>query len=283
MEEMLAHQAGHAVRVTDRVRAERAKRVQLAVTNSQSALAAKLASRRNLHAKFLALGEALRCAEPPRRLECFDVSHTQGDQTVASCVVFDREGAVKSAYRRFNIENVRPGDDYGALAQAVDRRYRRIRNGKVEPPDVLFIDGGKGQVAAVCQALAALEMPEIRVIGVAKGPDRKPGMEVLIPAETRLPLILPSHSPALHLIQQIRDEAHRFAVTGHRQRLAKAKSGSSLEEIPGLGPKRRQQLLRQFGGLREIGRAGVDALTSVDGISRQLAQRIFEAFHEHEL
>jgi excinuclease ABC subunit C len=283
LEEVLARQAGHAVKLCHRLRGERAKRLQLAVTNAANDLAAKLASRRDLYARFLDLGQALNCPEPPRRLECFDISHTQGEQTVASCVVFDRQGPAKSAYRRFNIDGIRPGDDYAALAQATSRRYRRIKDGEIEPPDILFIDGGKGQVAAVGAALADLDMGGVRIVGVAKGPDRKPGMEVLIPAETGQPLMLPAHSPALLLIQQIRDEAHRFAVTGHRQRRSKAKQHSTLEDIAGLGPKRRQQLLRQFGGLREISRASVDALIRVDGISQQLAQRIYDTFHEREI
>lgn len=281
IEEVLSAEAGHSVRLTARPRGERARRLQLAQTNAESALAAKLANRRDLHARFLALGKALGC-EPPRRLECFDISHTQGSQTVASCVVFDRQGPVKSAYRRFNIEGIQPGDDYAALHQAVSRRYRRIQNGEVEAPDILFIDGGKGQVQAVREALAALKMPPIRLIGVAKGPDRRPGQEVLHVADTGESLLLPPHSPALLLVQQIRDEAHRFAVTGHRQRRARVRQRSALDGITGLGPKRRQQLLRQFGGLREISRAGVETLSTVDGISRQLAQRIYDAFHEQD-
>ncbi|HYE34659.1 excinuclease ABC subunit UvrC [Methylocaldum sp.] len=282
VEEVLATQSGHSVQISARLRGERQKRLQLALINAENALNAKLANRQDLYARFLSLGEALHCPEPPRRLECFDISHTQGDQTVASCVVFDRQGPVKSAYRRFNIEGVTPGDDYGALAQAVSRRYQRIKQGEIDAPDILFIDGGKGQVNAVRETLAELEMDRIRTIGVAKGPDRKPGMEMLFPAGSSDAIILPSHSPALLLIQQIRDEAHRFAITGHRQRRAKAKKQSALDDIAGLGPKRRQQLLRQFGGLREISRAGVDALSSVEGISDQLAKRIYETFHERE-
>ncbi|MFM8443655.1 MAG: excinuclease ABC subunit UvrC [Methylococcus sp.] len=281
LEEVLTGQAGHPVRIVSKPRGERARRLELAQTNAETALAAKLANRQDLHGRFLALGTALDCP-PPRRLECFDISHTQGELTVASCVVFDRQGPVKSAYRRFNIEGIEPGDDYAALAQAVSRRYRRIKEGEIEAPDILFIDGGKGQVSAVMTALAETGADSPQVLGIAKGPDRKPGMEVLIPAESRPPFMLPSHSPALLLIQQIRDEAHRFAITGHRQRRAKARKQSSLEEIPGLGPKRRQQLLRQFGGLREISRAGVDALARIDGISQQLAQRIYDTFHEQE-
>jgi excinuclease ABC subunit C len=282
VEEVLAGQSGHAVQISARVRGERQKRLQLALINAENALTAKLANRQDLYARFLSLGEALHLQEPPRRLECFDISHTQGELTVASCVVFDRQGPVKSAYRRFNIEGVTPGDDYGALAQAVSRRYQRIKQGEVEAPDILFIDGGKGQISAVREVLRELGMDAIRTVGVAKGPDRKPGMETLFPADSTDAIILPSHSPALLLIQQIRDEAHRFAITGHRQRRAKARKQSALEDIAGLGPKRRQQLLRQFGGLREISRAGVDALSSVEGISAQLAKRIYETFHERE-
>ena len=282
LEEMLTAQAGHSVRISGKLRGERARRVQLALTNAESALTAKLANRQDMHARFLALGQTLQCAETPKRLECFDISHTQGELTVASCVVFDQQGPVKSAYRRFNIEGIQPGDDYAALAQAVTRRYRRVREGEFDPPDILLIDGGKGQVKAVMAALDDLGMASIRTLGVAKGPNRKPGMEVLIPAESTSAFMLPSNSPALLLIQQIRDEAHRFAITGHRQRRAKVRKQSTLEGIPGLGIKRRQQLLRQFGGVREISRAGVDALSRIDGISLQLAQRIYDTFHEQE-
>jgi len=282
LEEVLTTQAKHAIHISPNTRGERLKRVQLALTNAENALQAKLANQQDLYGRFVSLGEELRRAEPPKRLECFDISHTMGQQTVASCVVFDRQGAVKSAYRRFNIEGIEPGDDYAALAQAVTRRYQRIKKGEYEAPDILLIDGGKGQVSSVREALRAIEMEQIYILGVAKGPDRKPGMEMLFPAGQNEPILLPSHSPALLLIQQIRDEAHRFAITGHRQRRSKAKNQSTLELIEGLGPKRRQQLLKQFGGLREISRAGVDALCSVEGINRQLAQRIYETFHEQD-
>ncbi len=282
LEEVLTGQAKHAVHISPNTRGERLKRVELAQTNAENTLKVKLANQQDLHGRFLSLGEALGRTEPPRRLECFDISHTMGEQTVASCVVFDRQGAVKSAYRRFNIAGIEPGDDYAALAQAVTRRYQRIKKGEFEAPDILLIDGGKGQVSAVTDALKAIEMDEIYILGVAKGTDRKPGMEMLFPAGQNQPILLPSHTPALLLIQQIRDEAHRFAITGHRQRRAKAKTQSSLELIEGLGPKRRQQLLKQFGGLREVSRADVNALCSVEGINRQLAQRIYETFHEQE-
>jgi len=282
LEEVLSAQAKHAVHISPNTRGERLKRVQLALTNAENTLQAKLANQQDLYGRFINLGEALGLVEPPKRLECFDISHTMGEQTVASCVVFDRQGPVKSAYRRFNIEGIQPGDDYAALAQAVTRRYQRIKKGEVEAPDILLIDGGKGQVGAVKEALTSIDMAEINLIGVAKGPDRKPGMEILFRAGQNQPILLPASSPALLLVQQIRDEAHRFAITGHRQRRSKAKTQSSLEMIEGLGPKRRQQLLKQFGGLREISRADVNALCSVEGINRQLAQRIYETFHEQD-
>ena len=282
LEQVLSEQAKHAVQISPNTRGERLRRVQLALTNAENALQAKLSNQQDLYGRFLRLGDELGFDEPPNRLECFDISHTQGELTVASCVIFDRQGPVKSAYRRFNIEGITQGDDYAALAQAVSRRYQRIQKGEYEAPDILLIDGGKGQVGAVKDALTELGMDEIYILGVAKGPDRKPGMEMLFPAGQNEPILLPAHSPALLLIQQIRDEAHRFAITGHRQRRAKARKVSTLEAIEGLGPKRRQQLLKQFGGLREISRAGVEALCSVEGINRQLAQRIYETFHEQD-
>jgi len=282
IEEALSNQAGHSVRIVTNPRGERARRVQLALSNAENALSTRLSSRQSLFERYLALGEALKLTTTPRRLECFDISHTQGELTVASCVVFDQQGPLKTAYRRFNIEGIQGGDDYAALQQAVTRRYQRIRAGEYDPPDVLFIDGGRGQVNAVRESLKALDMSQIITIGIAKGPDRKPGQEVLICGESGHTFMLPSHSPALLLIQQIRDEAHRFAITGHRQRRAKARTQSSLDGIPGLGPKRRQQLLRQFGGIREIERASIETLAQVEGISQQLAERIYEHLHDQE-
>lgn len=282
LEEFLTRQAGHNVRIQSNPRGDRARQLELAVMNAESALAARLTGQQGMLARFLSLAEVLHCRTVPERIECFDISHTQGNQTVASCVVFDQAGPVKSAYRRFNIEGITPGDDCGALKQAVSRRYRRIRNGEIQAPDLLFIDGGKPQVNAVREVLLEWGLDSLMTMGVAKGVDRRPGMEVLIPADTGQPFNLPVNSPALLLIQQIRDEAHRFAITGHRQRRSRQKGQSALEGIPGLGPKRRQQLLKQFGGLREISRAGVDSLSRVEGISRQLAQRIYENFQERE-
>jgi len=282
LETVLSEQAGRKIALSSRVRGDRARWVAMAANNVGHALRAHLANRSNLRQRFETLQEALELDELPQRLECFDISHTMGEATVASCVVFDTEGAVKSDYRRFNIEGITPGDDYAAMHQALTRRYRRLKDGEGRYPDILLIDGGKGQTAQAEAVLAELAVAGVLVVGVAKGPTRKPGLEQLILSGSEAPIILPADSPALHLIQQVRDEAHRFAITGHRQRRAKARKTSSLEGISGLGPKRRQQLLRQFGGLQEVARAGVEELSNVPGISRQLAQRIFDAFHpEH--
>jgi excinuclease ABC subunit C len=229
--------------------------------------------------RLLMLQEVLQLEEPPGRMECFDISHTQGEGTVASCVVFDAQGPRKSDYRRFNIRDIADGDDYAAMEQALLRRYTRLKTDDARLPEVLFIDGGKGQVGVARRVLEELQIEEILIVGVAKGPERRPGLEVLhIPAQGRT-LELDGASPALHLIQQIRDEAHRFAITGHRQRRAKARNASPLETIPGVGPRRRQRLLKQFGGLQEVARAGVEDLHKVPGISRALAQQIYDTFH----
>ena len=207
------------------------------------------------------------------------MSHTSGEATVASCVVFNTAGPLKSDYRRFNLSPAAPGDDYAAMAEALRRRYERVRKGEVAMPDVLFVDGGKGQLAAAMQVLADMQLDWLSVVAVAKGRARRPGAERLLRPGSDRPLSLPPDSPALLLIQQIRDEAHRFAITGHRQRRAKARRSSRLEEIPGLGPKRRRELLRQFGGLQGVIGAGVDDLVQVRGISRKLAETIYNDLH----
>jgi len=280
--QVLTKHAGHGVSISPNVRSDRAKWLQMAVVNAGNGLSTKLADKQGIYARFLSLQEELGCQEVPKRLECFDISHTQGDFTVASCVVFDREGPVKSAYRRFNIEGITPGDDYAAIYQAVSRRFKRLVKGEHEAPEILFIDGGKGQVNEAEKALAELNVNSVMIVGVSKGPDRKAGMENLIMPGQELPLDITPNASALLLIQHIRDEAHRFAITGHRTRRGKAKKESVLETIAGLGPKRRQQLLKQFGGMQGISRAGVDALCSVNGISRQLAQRIYDTFHHQD-
>ena len=279
---VLAEQAKRSVVISSRVRGDRLRWLKMAETNAENTLTGMLSNREGLYARFLSLQRELGLKEIPRRLECFDISHTQGEQTVASCVVFDHEGPVKSAYRRFNIEDVTPGDDYAAMAQAIARRYKRMKKGEHACPDILFVDGGKGQVSATQKVLKELEVKDVMIIGVAKGADRKPGMESLVLGDDDRTLSITPGASALLLIQQIRDEAHRFAITGHRQRRSRAKTQSRLESIEGLGPKRRQTLLRQFGGLQGLRRAGVDALCSVDGISQQLAQRIYDTFHQQD-
>ncbi len=282
LSEVLAAKAGHQVSISCRLRGDRLRWMNMAAANAENSLAIKLSDKQGLYARFLSLQASLGCEQVPNRLECFDISHTQGDQTVASCVVFTREGPLKSAYRRFNIEGITPGDDYAAINQAVTRRYKRLQQGEHSAPDILFIDGGKGQVKEAQKVLKELAVKDVMIVGVSKGPDRKPGMEKLILAgDNKLVEIAPD-AVGLLLIQHIRDEAHRFAITGHRQRRSKAKKQSVLETISGLGPKRRRHLLKQFGGLQGISRAGVDALCSVDGINRQLAQRIYDTFHHQQ-
>ena len=234
---------------------------------------------RRSSAQFRELGEVLELEESPERLECFDVSHTAGEATVASCVVFNAAGPLKSDYRRFNLTPPAAGDDYAALSEALRRRYARVKQGEVPVPDVLFVDGGKGQLAEAQTVLAELELNWLRVAAVAKGRGRKPGMEQLFVSGRKTPIRLPPDSPALLLVQQIRDEAHRFAITGHRQRRGKARRTSPLEGIPGLGPKKRRELLRQFGGLQGVMGAGVEDLSRIRGIGRRLAETIYNELH----
>ncbi len=279
LEAVLGEEAGHRVSLRHNLRGQRARWVAMAVENARQSLAIRLNSQASQLARLEALQEVLDLDELPRRLECFDISHTRGEATVAACVVFDTQGPRTSDYRRFNIEGITPGDDYAAMHQALTRRYRRLKAGEGLLPDVLFIDGGKGQVQKARDVLDELGIEGVTLVGVAKGPGRKPGLETLHLSGPGAEIILPADSRALHLIQQIRDEAHRFAITGHRQRRQKRRTTSPLEAIPGLGPKRRQQLLRQFGGLQEVARAGVEDLQRVPGISTRLAQQIYDAFH----
>jgi len=279
MAEMLAENTGHRVEIKYRVRGDRARWLAMAQTNARHAAAMRQKSHATVTQQLEALAEALDLDEVPQRLECFDVSHTGGEATVASCVVFGSEGPVKSDYRRFNISGVVAGDDYAALAQALQRRYARVKKGEVPTPDVLVIDGGRGQLNKAFEVVEELQLDGVQLVGVAKGQGRRPGRERLYLPGQPQPIRLPAASPALHLIQQVRDEAHRFAITAHRGRRQKRQFSSPLEEIPGLGPKRRRELLRQFGGLQAVARAGVDDLTRVKGISHRLAASIYEHFH----
>lgn len=275
--EVLSERSGRKVQITASVRGQRAQWLSLAGENAKMNLANYVADRRNMFARFVALQDALQLDEIPQRLECFDISHTMGEATVASCVVFDSNGPLKSDYRRFNIEGVTPGDDYGAMEQALRRRYRRIKDGEAPLPDVLVIDGGKGQLGVARQILTELEVPELTLLGIAKGPERRPDLERYFLDEQELQM---SHyADAVHLLQHIRDEAHRFAITGHRQRRANKRNKSELENIAGVGPKRRRDLLSHFGGLAGIKGASVEEIAKVPGLSRTLAQDIYDAVH----
>ena len=224
-----------------------------------------------------ALQQALQLSDLPEQIECYDVSHTQGEATVASCVAFNREGSKTSDYRRFNIRDVTPGDDYGALKQALKRRYTKLKTANEKCPDIVIIDGGKGQLNVAIGVMEELQVSGVLLMGIAKGRSRKPGLEEIFVQGRDQPLRLAADSLAMHLLQQIRDEAHRFAITAHRNQRGKARQHSSLEDIPGIGAKRRRALLQHFGGLQEVRRAGVEELAKVPGISRQLAQLIHDA------
>ncbi|WP_111873537.1 excinuclease ABC subunit UvrC [Aeromonas bivalvium] len=280
----LSQTAGYKVRVQSRTRAERARFIKLAAINAESALRSRLAHKSTMAARLVQLEELLELERPIARMECFDISHTMGERTVASCVVFNREGPFSAEYRRFNIEGITGGDDYAAMEQALARRFGKQQTPD-KVPDVLFIDGGLGQLRRAEEILARqlefLGGKHPLLVGIAKGVTRKAGLETLIMGESHEEMHLPADMPALHLIQHIRDESHRFAITGHRARRAKARTSSSLEEIQGVGPKRRQALLKYLGGLQEVKKASVDELARVPGISQELAQHIFESLHGH--
>ncbi|MGB0712959.1 MAG: excinuclease ABC subunit UvrC, partial [Gammaproteobacteria bacterium] len=283
MEEVFSTQAGRRVKLSASVRGERARWLALARENAEQALGARLSSDADLLRRYDALQDALGLDAPIQRMECFDISHTMGESTVASCVVFDPGGPLKSDYRRFNIKGITGGDDYAAMDQALRRRYRERDDEDDDArklPDLLIIDGGKGQLTQAEEVLEDLGLDRILLLGIAKGVERKPGWETLILGGGRTILNLGADSPALHLLQQIRDEAHRFAITGHRQRRQRSRNTSRLEEISGLGPKRRQSLLKHFGGLREVAAASVEELAKAPGVSRPLAERIHAHFHE---
>lgn len=270
---------GRELAISYRVRATRARWQQLAVTNAEQALSARLANRQHVAARFESLAEALQLDEIPQRLECFDISHSSGEATVASCVVFGPEGPIKSDYRRYNIEGITGGDDYAAMHQALTRRFSKIKDGEGKLPDILLVDGGKGQLAMAREVLEELAVPELILLGVAKGTTRKPGLETLYLNDAAHDFTLPGNSPALHLIQQIRDESHRFAITGHRARLGKTRRTSTLEGVAGVGPKRRRELLNHFGGLQELSRASIEEIAKSPGISKKLAELIYAALH----
>jgi len=280
MEQAFAERYGYKVQIRSNVRGPRRGWVDMAHANAREALLMKLAGTATIEKQFAARGDALSMDEAPSRIECFDISHTGGGETVASCVVFGTEGPIKSAYRRFNIKDVAEGDDYGAIAQVIRRRYTRLKNGEAPLPDLILVDGGKGQLSAAAAELDAIQLHGPLLAAVAKGPARRPGKEVIHVRGDARELRLDSDSMALHLIQQARDEAHRFAITGHRQRRGKARQTSPLEGITGVGPKKRRELLRHFGGIQGVRQAGVSDLRKVNGISTTLAEVIYDRFHD---
>ena len=282
LERAFTEKAGKKIALAVGPRGAPRRWVQMAKLNADEALRRHLTGKIDMQGRFEALRDALKLESTPERIECFDISHTMGEATVAACVVFDMNGPVKSDYRRFNIEGIEPGDDYGAMTQALTRRYRKVKEGEGRLPDLLLIDGGKGQLSVAEGVMQELQLAGVKLVGVAKGRERKPGQEQLFLSGSGRPTILPPTSAGLHLIQQIRDEAHRFAIAGHRARRGKARTSSTIERIPGIGGKRRQALLKNFGGLREVARAGVEDLARVPGISPQLAQKIYDAFHGEE-
>ena len=279
LEAALAEQAKRPIRLITSPQGERRIWLEMAEKNALLSLANRVRERGTQEARLVALREALGLPEAAQRIECFDISHTMGEATVASCVVFDGHGMQKSEYRRFNIRDITPGDDYAAMRQVLARRYERLSTEGSKMPDLILIDGGKGQVAQARSALVELGLNDVSVVGVAKGPERKPGLEELIVEGEGAPVILPPQHPGLHLIQQIRDEAHRFAIVGHRARRGKTRTTSELNEIPGIGDKRRRALLAHFGGLKGVQSAAMDEIMKVEGISRSIAQRIYRHLH----
>ncbi len=279
---LLSERKGKAVRLKHKHRSERKQWMAMALNNAAIALQTRLSAKDKYLARFENLQDALRLNEPVMRVECFDVSHTGGEATVASCVVFNQEGAVKADYRKFNIKDVPAGDDYAAIAQAFSRRYSRVRKTEGKLPDLILIDGGKGQVGAVRSVAEELQIDEVALFGVAKGRSRKPGLERLVFSDGKNEMSLPADSSALHLIQEIRDEAHRFAITGHRQQRSRKRTQSALEDIAGVGAKRRRELIRYFGGLQAVSRAGVEELARTPGISNNLAEKIYASLHGDE-
>lgn len=277
--ESLGQRAERKVALKNNVRADRRRWLDNTQQTAEQSLSAQLASRAGTEKRLTALADALGLEASPIHIACFDISHTQGEKTVASCVVFENGAADKSAYRRFNITGIEPGDDYAAMRQALARRFERVNTGEATLPNLLLIDGGQGQLSVTLEVLDELGISDLAVVAVAKGPSRKPGAEQLLRADANTPMTLASDSAALHLIQQVRDEAHRFAIAGHRGQRGKARQSSTLDEIDGLGPKRRKTLLKSFGGPRQVARAGVDELQRVEGISGNMAQRIYDHFH----
>ena len=279
LERLLAERAGHKVRITVKPGGARKAWLEMAVRNAELGAGQALGLLATQEARLTALQQVLELPDTAQRIECFDVSHTMGEAAVAACVVYDKSALQKSEYRRFNITGIEPGDDYAALRDALSRRYRKLVEGEGKMPDLVLIDGGKGQLAVATDVFAELGLSDVALAAVAKGETRRPGQEQLLVAGRLEPLTLGADHPALHLIQQVRDEAHRFAIQGHRARRGKARRSSPLENIAGIGVKRRQKLLARFGGLRGLQAASIDELAQIEGISRMLAEKIYHELH----
>ena len=279
LQESLSERAGRRVQISTNPIGDRRAWLEMAVKNAELGAGQRKLQHLGDAAKLAALQQALDLPETVRRIECFDISHTQGEATVASCVVYDRGTMQNGEYRHFNMRDVAPGDDYGAMREVLARRYRRVVAGEGKRPDLVMIDGGQGQLGVAIEVLTELGLNDVPLLGVAKGESRKPGMEQLLMPGRAGAFRLDADNPGLHLIQQIRDEAHRFAIEGHRARRARARNTSPLEGIPGIGARRRQRLLARFGGLRGLVAAGIEELAQVEGISRALAERIYDALH----
>jgi excinuclease ABC subunit C len=279
LQELLSEQSGHKVQISAYAGGDRRVWLKMAQTNAKLALSQHLAQKASQELRLEALREALNLPESANRIECFDISHTMGEATVASCVVFDKGNMQNSEYRRYNITGITPGDDYAAMRNALTRRYTKIAAGEGKVPDVIFIDGGKGQLGVAVEVMHEVGLPDVVLLGIAKGEERKPGLEQLIFPDREQALQLPKDHPGLHLLQQIRDEAHRFAITGHRGRRDKARVQSSLQDISGVGAKRRQKLLTRFGGLSGVIQASAEELAQVEGISKTLAEKIYQELH----
>ncbi|MBT1449625.1 excinuclease ABC subunit UvrC [Glaciecola sp. XM2] len=279
VQEVLSKQAGRKIQFYEGIRDDKRKYLKLAHSNADNALETQQNQQKSMFARFNDLEKMLSYDSPIKRMECFDISHTSGEQTVASCVVFDRNGPLKSDYRRFNIEGITGGDDYAAMAQALKRRYKKP-NDDAKMPDLLLIDGGKGQLSQAEKHFADWPAQYVPlIVGVAKGTTRKPGLETLIIANSHETIPVQSDAPGLHLVQHIRDESHRFAITGHRNRRQKAKQQSVLQDIPGVGAKRRQALLKYTGGIQGLKKASRDEIAKVPGISEELAETIYDYLH----
>jgi excinuclease ABC subunit C len=277
---LLSEKAERHINVVTQPRSERRTWLEMALKNARYALMQKSAQDSAQGKRLAAMQEVLGLPVGPTRMECFDISHTMGEATVASCVVFEHGVPVKGDYRRYNISGITPGDDYAAMRDVLTRRYQKIAAGEGKMPDVVFIDGGRGQLNAAIGVMQEVGLESLQLIGIAKGVERKPGLEELVFPDREEGMHLPSDHPGLHLIQQIRDEAHRFAITGHRARRAKARTKTSLDEIAGVGAKRRHKLITRFGGLRGVLSASVDDLASVEGISPELAEKIYRELHQ---